>query len=152
MPVDVRLLRRLSRLSVNCVGETSFHRTVALLSSVFDQLSHLSLTLFAFISIFDPFTISGDTIQQLCIDRLKPSATYSLILSFYVRDDLKENTILKSFYKAPFTRRQRPRVFIQERDTWDFSHGYYGFMVYTLPYNSRILLSYLFTEDLQKYV
>ncbi|CAF4486922.1 unnamed protein product, partial [Rotaria sp. Silwood2] len=78
--VDGFLLPRLSRLSMNCMDKRSFHRAVALLSSVFIQLTHLSLKLFACTSISGPLFISGDTIQKLCIDRLKTSFTYTLNL------------------------------------------------------------------------
>ncbi len=46
--VDARLLCHLSRLSINCLDNISFHRAVALLSSVFSQLSRLSLKLDAY--------------------------------------------------------------------------------------------------------
>ncbi|CAF1019677.1 unnamed protein product [Rotaria sordida] len=43
--VSTYLLHRLSRLCLNCLNNRSFHRTVALLSSVFGQLTHLSIKL-----------------------------------------------------------------------------------------------------------
>ncbi len=47
-----------------------FHRAIALLSSVFDQLTHLSLKLEEYTYIFDSLIILGDTTEQLCINRL----------------------------------------------------------------------------------
>src|SRR5437762_2522121 len=101
--VDARLIYHLSRLSINCLDNISFHRAVALLSSVFSQLSRLSLKLNAYTLVTGPLIISGDTIQQLCIDRLKPLTIYVLDLSLYVEDDLEEKVILNSFLKVPFT-------------------------------------------------
>ncbi|UJR07375.1 hypothetical protein I4U23_011661 [Adineta vaga] len=147
--VDSSLLPRLSRLRMNCVDKRSFHRTVALFSSVFIQLTHLSLKLFASISISDSLIISGDTIQQLCIDRLRTSAIYTLKLTFRVRND-SEKIILHTFFNAPFTRRQRPKVFIHEYDRWMTTDKCYYVAVYTLPYNGTILPTYLFSKDLAK--
>ncbi|CAF5088563.1 unnamed protein product [Rotaria sp. Silwood1] len=94
--------------------------------------------------------ISGDIIQQLCIDRLKPMATYSLNLLLYVEHDLEEKIIFNSFFQVAFTQRQKPRVFIQECNDSDISSRYHCFMVYTLPYNDIILLSNMFSTDLEK--
>jgi len=58
--VDIHLLY-LSRLRIDCANNTSFHRAIALFSSVFGQLSHFSLKLKAYTSIFDPWIISCDT-------------------------------------------------------------------------------------------
>ncbi|CAF2135136.1 unnamed protein product [Rotaria magnacalcarata] len=78
--IDAHLLQYLSRLRINCLNNISFHRTIALLSSIFSQLCQLSLKLEANTLTFGSSIISGDTTQQLCIDRLKPMATYSLNL------------------------------------------------------------------------
>ncbi|CAF1380587.1 unnamed protein product [Rotaria sordida] len=148
--IDAHRLQYLSRLRINCRNSISFHRIIALLSSVFGQLCHLSLKLEAFTLISDPLIISGDIIQQFCIDRLQPMATYILNLLFYIMDDFEEKKIFNTFLKVPFTHRQRPRVFIQELDDHDFDDLYHGFMVYTLPYNNTILSSYIFSTDLEK--
>ncbi|CAF0769752.1 unnamed protein product [Rotaria sordida] len=148
--VNTHFLHRLSRLRLNCFDNRSFHRAVALLSSVFGQLTHLSLKLEIWSSVSDPFIISGDTIQQLCIDRLKPCATYTLNLLLTIKKDLKEKVILNSFFKAAFTYRQRPAVIIQENSRLSCStSGTYSFFVYTLPYNGTILETSLFSENLQ---
>lgn len=150
MPVaaDIQLIY-LSRLRIDCENNTSFHRAIALFSSVFGQLNHFSLKLKAYTSTFDPWIISGNTIQQFCIDRLKPLATYNLNLLFNVEGDLEEKIIFHSFLKVPFTNRQHPRVFIQECDNLYTGHDYYCFMVYTLPYNDRVISTRMFTSDLQ---
>jgi len=99
----------------------------------------------------DHLFISGDTIQQLCIDRLKTSAIYTLNLSFQVENDM-EKIILNSFLKAPFTRRERPKVLIYECDSWATRNKCYDFVVYTLPYKNTSLPMHLFSRDLEKYV
>jgi hypothetical protein len=137
---------------MNCRNSISFHRTIALLSAVFGQLCRFSLELQAFTLVADPLIISGDIIQQLCIDRLKPMATYSLNLLLYVEHDLEEKIIFNSFFQVAFTQRQKPRVFIQECNDSDMSPRYHCFMVYTLPYNDTILLSHMFSGDLEKYI
>jgi hypothetical protein len=149
--IDPHHLQYLSRLRINCLNNISFHRTTALLSSIFNQLCHLSLNLEADTLISGSLIISGDIIQQLCMDRLKPTATYSLNLLLYVEDDLEEKTIFNSFFQVPFTHRQKPRVFIQESNDSTIGRRYHCFMVYTLPYNDTILLSHMFSKDLEKY-
>ncbi|CAF1310206.1 unnamed protein product [Rotaria sordida] len=121
-------LEYLSRLRIHCLNSISFHRTIALLSSVL-----------------------SDIIQELCIDRLKPMATYSLSLLLYVEDDLEEKIIFNSFFKVPFIHRQSPRVFIQEYNDSDISDTNHCFMVYTFPYNDTILSSYIFSTNLEKF-
>ncbi|CAF4304991.1 unnamed protein product [Rotaria sp. Silwood2] len=148
--IDTHHLRYLSRLRINCMNSISFHRIIALLSSVFRELCRLSLKLEAFTSISDPLTISGDIIQQLCIDRLQPTATYILNLLLYVLDDIEEKIIFNSFFKVPFIHRQLPRVFIQELDDRDFGSIYHSFRIYTLPHNDTILSSYMFSKNLEK--
>ena len=96
--------------------------------------------------------ISGDIIQQLCIDRLQPTANYSLNLLLYAANDFEEKLIFNSFFKIQFIHRQRPRVFIQKLDVRDVSPRYYSFRVYTIPYNSTTLSSYIFSTDLEKYI
>jgi hypothetical protein len=145
-------LQYLSRLCIHCLNNISFHRIIALLSFIFSQLCHLSLTLEADTLISGSSIISGDIIQQFCMDRLKPMATYSLNLLLYVEDDLEEKTIFNSFFQVSFTQRQKPRVFIQECNDSDMSRRYHCFMVYTLPYNDKILLSHMFSKDLGKYI
>ncbi|CAF1557658.1 unnamed protein product [Rotaria sordida] len=63
--IDTHHLRYLSRLRINCMNSISFHRIIALLSSVFGQLCHLSLKLEAFTSISDPLIISGDNYSTI---------------------------------------------------------------------------------------
>ena len=115
--IDAHLLRYLSRLRIECMNSISFHRIIALLLSVFGQLWHVSLKLEAFTSISDALIISGDIIQQLCIDRLKPLATYNLNIELDVKDDLKHKIIYNSFLDTSFTNRQRPSVYSR---TWKF--------------------------------
>ncbi|CAF1554477.1 unnamed protein product, partial [Rotaria magnacalcarata] len=103
--IDVHLLRHLSRLRIYCLNSISFHRTIALLSSVFGQLRHLSLKLQASTFISGSWIISGDTIQQVCIDRFQPTATYSLDLVLHVENDLEEKIIFNSLFKVLFTHR-----------------------------------------------
>ena len=93
--------------------------SIALFSSVFGQLSDLSLKLRASTFISGPLSISGDTIQQLCIDRLKPWATSALDLSFSVANDLEKKVLYNGFFKVPFVHRKRPKIYIQERDNED---------------------------------
>lgn len=149
--VDIHLVY-LSRLRIDCANNTSFHRAITLFSSVFGQLSHFSLKLNAYTSIVDPWIISGNTIQQFCIDRLKPLATYNLNLLFNVEGDLEEKIIFNLFFKVPFTNRQHPRVFIQERDSLYIGGNYHCFMVYTLPCTDRVVSTHMFTSELQMYV
>ncbi|CAF2155333.1 unnamed protein product [Rotaria magnacalcarata] len=148
--IDAHLLQYLSRLRIHCLNNISFHRATALLSSILSQLCHLSLKLEADTLISGPAIISGDIIQQLYIDRLKPMATYSLNLLLYVEHDLEEKIIFNSFLQAAFTHRQKPRTFVQECNGSDMSSRYHCFMVYTLPYNGTILLSHMFSTDLEK--
>ncbi|CAF3219201.1 unnamed protein product [Rotaria socialis] len=148
--IGVHLLRHLSRLRIYCLNSISFHRTIALLSSVFGQLHHLSLKLLACTFISGPLIISGDIIQQLCIDRFQPTATYSLDLVLHAKNDLEEKIIFNSFFKVPFTHRQRPRVFIQECSNMGIGYMYHCFMVYTLPYKDEILPSNMLTKDLEE--
>jgi hypothetical protein len=112
--VDARLIRHLSCLRLNCLSNISFHRAIALLSSVFGQLKHWSLKLQAFTSLSDPLIILGDTIQQLCIDHLNPLSTYTLNLCIRAKDDAKDKIHFNSFVKAPFTGRKHPPVIILE--------------------------------------
>ncbi|CAF4498723.1 unnamed protein product, partial [Rotaria sp. Silwood2] len=148
--IDAHLLQYLSRLRIHCLNNISFHRTIALLSSIFSQLCHLSLKLEADTLTYGSLIISGDIIQRLCIDRLKPMATYSLNLLLYVEHDLEEKIIFNSFFQVPFTQRQKPTMFIQECNDSNGGDTYHYFMVYTLPYNDRILLSEMFSTDLEK--
>jgi hypothetical protein len=43
-------------------------------------------------------------------------------------------------------------VFIQECDSLSIGHNYHCFIVYTLPYNDRVVSTHVFTSDLEKYV
>ncbi len=94
--------------------------------------------------------ISAEIIQELCINRLKPLATYNLNLEIYVENDLKEKTIFNSFVNVPFVNRQHPRVFIQERGNYHMGPDCHCFTVFTLPCNDRILPSDLFSGALEK--
>ncbi|CAF2993278.1 unnamed protein product [Rotaria sp. Silwood2] len=148
--VDARLLLYLSRLHINCKDGISFHRAIALLSSVFGQLRHLSLKLETDVVISSPMTISGDIIQELCIDRLNPGAIYNLNLDLHVQYDAKEKIIFSSFLTAPFTNRQRPKVFIQELVSDEVDHYCHYFTVFTLPCYERKLPTYMFSRALEK--
>jgi uncharacterized protein YifN (PemK superfamily) len=111
--IDAHLVQYLSRLRIHCLNNISFHRTIALLSSIFNQICHLSLKLAAATLISGSSIISCDIIQRLCIARLKSMTTYSLNLLLYVEHDLEEKFIFNSFFQVAFTQRQKPRVFIQ---------------------------------------
>ncbi|CAF4475980.1 unnamed protein product [Rotaria sp. Silwood2] len=133
-PADAHLLCRLSRFSLNCFNKISFHRTIALFSSVFGHLIYLSLKLRAYLSISDPLIISDDMVQKLCIDRLNLSATFALNLTFDIINDMKDKIIFNSFVNAPFTNQQRPKVFIRNNFSISNDHDTYCFVVYTLLY------------------
>jgi hypothetical protein len=151
--VDAHPLRHLSRLKINCVNNRSFHRTINLLSFVFGQLNHLSLKLLSMPLLSDPMIVSGDTIQTLCIDRLKPLSIYTLDLSFIVMGDFAEKILFKSFLNAPFTNRERPRVIIRGDHFRSNRHyNYHSFIVYTLPYSDTTLEPLCFPEPLETYV
>ncbi|CAF3406085.1 unnamed protein product [Rotaria socialis] len=147
--VDPRLLCNLVRLKVNCLTSMSFHRTIVLLSSVFGQLIHFSLKLKLYTSACERFAISGDIIQQKCIDRLKPVASYALDLSFCVENDFEEKRIFNSFVKAAFFSRRRPKIIIQERNNWNIGLDYHCFALFTTPYHGTKLQTEFFSEDLQ---
>ncbi|CAF1128943.1 unnamed protein product [Adineta steineri] len=148
--IDYRLLGRLSRLSMNCRDKRSFYRSVSLLSSVFNQLNHFSLILYASTSVSDRWIISGDTIQKLCIHRLKPSSIYTLNLSVTVKNDLDEKRIFNSFLKVPFALKERPKVIIKERNNWLSNSNNYRCIIYTIPFNERSLSTNLLSKDLSK--
>lgn len=150
--IDPQMLSHLSRLSLNCLNNISFHRTIAIFSCVFVQLKYFSLKLQSYELVCDPFIISGDTIQQLCIDRLNPSSIYALNLLFSVEQDANEKIIFNSFVKSPFTIRKYPPVIIVE----DRSHpiGYsnqHRFIVYTVPYNGNMLQTIHFPLYSERY-
>jgi len=140
--VDAHLLSYLSRLHINCEDGIGFQQAIALLSSVFGQLHHLSLKLDTGVVISTPLTISGDIIQQLCIDRLNPEATYYLYIELYVKDDINEKIIFNSFLRAPFTNRQQPKVFIQELIIDDVHCNDHHFTLFTLPCSEKISYFY----------
>ncbi|CAF2679788.1 unnamed protein product [Rotaria sp. Silwood2] len=148
--VNSHILLYLSHLHIDCTDNISFHRIIALLSSIFGQLSQLSLKLEIYMFISDPFIILGDTFQNLCIDRLKPWATYILNLSFYVEEDLEEKIIFNSFLKSPFIYQKQSRVIIQECSGYGTTY-LYSFFIYTLPYNGTILPTNLFAKHLEQY-
>lgn len=137
---------------MNCKNSLSFHRTTALLSSVFGQLCRFSLELEACTSAADPLVLSGDIIQQLCIDRLQPTVTYNLNLLLFAVEDTEEKRVFNSFFQVQFIHRQRPRVFILELDQKDLGAGFHCFRVFTVPYYNTTLSSYIFCADLEKYV
>jgi hypothetical protein len=146
--VDASLLQNLSRLHIYCANNSSFHQAMALFSSVFGQLRHLSLKLRASTFISGPLSISGDTIQRLCIDRLRPWTTYALNLYFCVVNDLEEKTVFNGFLNVPFVHRKRPKVYIQECHNRDVGRDYHCFLVFT-SYNETTLRTSLFSEDLK---
>ncbi|CAF2978676.1 unnamed protein product [Rotaria sp. Silwood2] len=133
-PADAYRLCRLSRLSLICFNKISFHRTIALFSSVFGHLIYLSLKLRAYSSISDPLITSGDMVQKLCIDHLNSSATFALNLTFDVINDMKDKVIFNLFANAPFINQQRRKVFIRNNFSISNGHDTYCFVVYTLPY------------------
>ncbi len=149
--VNAHLLN-LSCLRIHWQNNNSFHRAIALLSSVFGQLSYLSLKTEAYTCISDPLIITGDTIQQLCIDRLNTLAKYNLNLSFYIRNDFEEKIIFNSFFKVPFAHQHEPKVFILECSNYAYGSNYHCFMVYTSPYNKTILSTELLSTNSQMYV
>ncbi|CAF2581876.1 unnamed protein product [Rotaria sp. Silwood2] len=149
--VDAHLLLYLSCLHINSKDSISFHRAIALLSSVFGQLRHLSLKLESDVVISSPLTISGNIIQELCINRLNQGAIYNLYLDLHVKNDAKEKIIFNSFLTAPFTNRPRPKVFIQELISNDVEHDCHYFTVFTLPCYERKLRTYMFSRTLEKY-
>ncbi|CAF1256905.1 unnamed protein product [Adineta steineri] len=122
-PIDARQLRYLFRLSMNCEDKISFHKAVALLSSIFGQLTYLSLKLLATTSISD-----------------------RLIITVHVKNDLEEKKILNSFLNAPFVNQseQRSKKIIQEIDDWSVCENSYCFTLSTLPHNEIKIPSYLF--------
>jgi hypothetical protein len=87
---------------------------------MFGQLTHLSLKLRANISISDLLIISGDTIQQLCIDRLNSLITFTFDLVLIIKKDTNDKIILDSSLKAPFTNRQRSKIIV--RDNYTLNH------------------------------
>ncbi|CAF1404229.1 unnamed protein product [Rotaria sordida] len=153
LPVAVQpdRLLYLSRLSIDCANNNSFHRAISLLSSVFNRITHFSLKFEGYSYLSDPLIISGDTIQELCINRLNPLARYYLHLTFYINNDLEEKIIFNSFFKVPFINQRRPKVFIQETNHFNIGETPHSFMVYTLPYNDKIFSSSLLTRDLEIY-
>ena len=150
--IDAHLLQHLSRLHISCLNSISFHRIIALLSSLFNQLCHLSLKLEANTYVCGSMIISGDIIQQLCIDRLKPMTTYSLNLLLYVTNDSEEKIIFNSFCQVEFIQREKPRVVIRECYDPNLSLDNLCFIVFTLPYNDTTLLSHMFSNDFKKYI
>ncbi|CAF3110115.1 unnamed protein product [Rotaria sp. Silwood2] len=147
--IDVHHLEYLSSLHINCLNNISFHRIVSLLSSIFNQLSHLSLKFEANTLVCGSMIISGDIIQKLIIDRLQRMAIYNLNLLLYVRNDLEEKIIFNSFRRMEFIPREKPKVVI--RECYDPNHGTddHCFIVFTLPYNGTTLLSHMFSNDFE---
>ncbi|UJR32547.1 hypothetical protein I4U23_020009 [Adineta vaga] len=152
LPVTINAhhLRYLSLLSMYCLDSISFHRMVTLLSSVFGQLDHLALKLEVCMLISDPLIISGDMIQQLCIDHLKPMATYSLSLLLNVENDLQDKFVFNSFLKVPFIDRQRPRFFVQKYKNYGISHTCHSFMIYTFPYKDKVVTPHTYFLQILK--
>ncbi|CAF1385267.1 unnamed protein product [Adineta ricciae] len=149
--IDSHHLRYLSRLNMHCLDRISFYRMTALFSLVFDRLNHLSLKLDAYMSISDSLIISGDIIQQLCIDRLKSMATYRLSLLLSVENDMQDKFIFNSFLKSPFIHQEKSRVLIQEYTNHDISRSYHCFMIYTFPYNDTVIKPCVFSTNLQRF-
>lgn len=150
--MDTRYVKYLSSLHINCLNNISFHRIVSLLSSLFNQLDHLSLKLEADTLVCGSMIISGDIIQKLIIDRLQPMATYSLNLLLYIENDFKEKIIFNSFHRVEFVQREKPRVMIQECYDSNLGTVEHCFIVFTLPYNDTTLLSHMFSNDFEKYI
>ncbi|CAF1004592.1 unnamed protein product [Adineta steineri] len=149
--IDAHHLKHLSSLHMNCLNNISFHRIVSLLSSLFNQLTHLSLKLEADTLVYGSMIISGDTIQKLIIDRLQRMATYSLNLLLYVRNDLKEKRVFNLFRRMEFIQREKPKVVIREcYDRSNLGTDTHCFIVFTLPYNDTTLLSHMFSNDFEK--
>ncbi|CAF3623642.1 unnamed protein product [Rotaria sp. Silwood1] len=148
-PIDCRLLLYLSHLHINCIDNVSFHRIIAFLSSIFGQLTQLSFKLEIFTLLSEPFIILDDTIQKLCIDRLKPWTKYTLNLSFYVEDELKKKIAFNSFLKSPFIFQKQSKVIIQEYSGYNTTY-LYSFVVCTSSYIDTILPTSLFTTNAEK--
>jgi hypothetical protein len=129
-----------------------------LLSSVLNQLVHLSVKLDIHAFSCDPYIVSGDSIQELCFDRLQSSATYTLDLSIETLDDWEEKIVFKSFLKASFVSRCRSRVIIQENSdsSWDLNlnngiHYILKFVVFTLSYNDTSLTPLRLSKNAEMY-
>ncbi len=150
--IDTLNVKYLSSLHINCLNNISFHRIVSLLSSLFNQLNHLSLKLQADTLVCGSMIISGDIIQKLIIDRLQPMATYSLNLLLYIENDFEEKIIFNSFHRVEFVQREKPRVIIQECYDPNLGTVEHCFIVFTLPYNDTTLLSHMFSNDFEKYI
>jgi hypothetical protein len=134
------------------LNSISFHRIISLLSSLLNQLCHLSLKLEADTLVCGSTIISGDIIQQLCIYRLQPMATYSLNLLLYAINDSEEKIIFNSFCQVEFIQREKPRVVIRECFDPNLGSEQHCFIVFTLPYNDTTLLSHMFSNDFKKYI
>jgi hypothetical protein len=145
-------VKHLSSLHINCLNNISFHRIVSLLSSLLNQLNHFSLKLEADTLVYGSMIISGNIIQKLVIDQLRPMTTYSLHLLLYAENDLEEKVIFNSFHRVEFVQREKAKVMIQE--CYDSSQGTaeHCFIVFTLPYNHTTLLSHMFSNDFKKYI
>ena len=125
---------------------------MTLLSSVLNQLTHLSLKLIEDTSIYDPLIISNDIIHQLCFSRLNASATYDLNLLFHIEYDVEQKRIFNSFINHPFVYQQQSKIFIQETNHYDTGDKCHSFIVYTIPYNDTTFSSYLLCRNSQMYV
>jgi hypothetical protein len=123
-----------------------------LLSSVLNQLTHLSLKLDQYTRISDPLIISSDIIHQLCFSRLNASATYDLNLLFRIMYDVDEKRIFNSFINHPFVYQRQSKIFIQETNHHDRGDKCHSFIVYTIPYNDRTFSSHLLCRNSQMYV
>lgn len=134
-----------------------FYRIIALLAHVFKQIVYLSLRIFAYCkqdeeNPYEP-AITGQIIQEKCLNRLRGDATYNLYLNMTVEDDKQERTVIKSFLKSPFVKESgtgnRPLVVIREHslnnDPVDVLPAQVGdnseFCLYTVPYRCTDLSS-----------
>ncbi|CAF3505339.1 unnamed protein product [Adineta steineri] len=148
-PINARFLLYLSTLSINCANNHSFHRSMTILSSILNQLSHLSLKLHEYTCISDPLIISSDIIHQVCLSRLNASATYDLNLLFRIMCDVEEKRILNSFINNLFVYRQQSKIFIQETNHDDIDSNCHSFIVYTILYNDKKFSSHLLCRNSQ---
>ena len=149
-PVDICHVRSLSRLHLNCIDNSSFHESVALFSSIFGQVDHLSLKLNAYTFVSGPSILSGDVIEKCSIDRLKRCATYSLHLLFHVFNDFHEKKVFNEFFKVRFVNRNEGKVYIQEYN--DCCSDRHCFLVHTSSYKEKILPINLLSTEAKKYV
>ncbi|CAF0787438.1 unnamed protein product [Adineta ricciae] len=148
-PVAAHFLPYLSKLSINCEDNHSFHHSMVLFSCVLNQLSHFSLKLEEYAKIADPLIISYATLQQLCLNRLGASTIYDLNLFFCITNDVEQKQIFKTFINHCLVNQQQPKLIVQETNHCEIYDKQHSFIVYTLPYNGKKFSSHLFCRNTQ---